>query len=337
MSKYLLIPHGDYKISVQDTGKIVLDTGFSGEVEVTGNLKVLGTTTTIESVDLSVDDNIIILNDGETANTVSLNQSGLRIDRGERLGSGGLDAYVIWDEQVNWYGPTTAEGEGPVTIESGGFWFKKGDATTVGIKTNSITTDGGGNLYLINTGTGVISVEGTNNYESNVTDPDHIPNKKYTDDAISTAFATVLLKQIGDGTNDPTTVITKDSETTGLLSNVEFNIDSVNVAKMYQDRFELYDLSIESTKIETTSSNEDLILMASGTGSVRINDTLHINYTPDIDPQDSLLDPVFPNDGAKVYIKDQAEGGTGVFFANAEQTRDELISNNRSLIYSMIF
>ena len=54
---------------------------------------------------------------------------------------------------------------------SGGWVFKNIANTLLGIKTAHIGTDGG-DLYLINSGTGVISVTGTNNYEGNVTDDD---------------------------------------------------------------------------------------------------------------------------------------------------------------------
>ena len=56
-----------------------------------------------------------------------------------------------------------------------------------GILTNSIAT-GGGDPYLINSGTGVINVSGTADYETNVTEDDDIPNKKYVDDAITTGI-----------------------------------------------------------------------------------------------------------------------------------------------------
>ena len=87
--------------------------------------------------------------------------------------------------------------------------------------------------------------------------------------------------------------------------------------------------------IETTTSNQDLILSAPGTGNVVINDTLELNSVPGID--DAVLEPDFPEDGARIYITSAGYGGTGLFSANAEQTRDELISNNRSLVYSMVF
>ena len=83
MTKYLNIHNENYKIKVQSGGRITLDTGVDvGEVVITGNLRIEGTTTTVESQNTVIKDNIIRLNDGETGNGVSLDESGLVIDRG---------------------------------------------------------------------------------------------------------------------------------------------------------------------------------------------------------------------------------------------------------------
>ncbi len=324
MSKYLRVSNGGYKITVQPGAEIVLDTGSEqGTVRVTGDLVVEGNTTTVQSENMTVKDNIIVLNSGETGAGITLDTSGIRIDRGTLP-----DGYMLFDENVSWRDPITE------TTKQGGFVFRNESGSLVGIRTNSIST-GGGDLYLINAGVGVISVEGTNNYELNVIDDDHITNKKYVDDAILAAFASTLLTQIGDGIIDPTTVKALDSETTGLPSRVEISIDNSVVANVYADRFELGDIRIIGTKIETINSNADLILSAPGTGQVRIDDTLQINSLPS--PDDPSTSPSIPTDGLKLYVANQATGGTGLFFVNAESRRDEIISNNRSLIYSMIF
>lgn len=324
MLKVLQISNGNYKVKVQSGGSITLDTGFeSGEVRITGDLIVEGNTTTVQSENMSVRDNIIILNDGETGSGITLDQSGLRIDRGSIS-----DAFILFDENVTWRDPVSA------TTINGGFVFKNEVGSLVGIQTNSIST-GGGDLYLINNGTGVISVTGTTNYELNVTDDDDITNKKYVDDAITTAFSTVLLSQIGDGTIAPTTVIVRDNETTGNPSLIEFNIDNANIANFYSNRFEFGNIRIENTTIETLSSNSDLRISAPGTGSIILEDNVVITSLPN--PNDLSLEPNFPLDGVKLYVKEPSTGGTGLYFANEQSTRDEIISNNRSLIYSMIF
>lgn len=324
MSKYLNIPNGDYKVKVQNGGSITLDTGYEeGTVYVTGNLVVQGNTTTIQSEDLTVRDNIIVVNSGETGSGITLDIAGMRFDRGVLS-----DGYFLFDENITWRDPITE------TTKTGGFVFRNQASALVGIRTNSIST-GGGDLFLINAGTGVISVEGTNNYELNVVDDDHITNKKYVDDAISTAFALSDIKQIGDGTITPTTVKAIDFETSGSASRVEIAIDNTVVANIYKNRFEFNDIRIIGTKIETLTSDTDLILSSPGTGHIRIEDTLQINSVPN--SNDGAVEPTAPLNGLKIYVSDQSTGGSGLFFVNAEQTRDEVISNNRSLVYSMIF
>ena len=61
------------------------------------------------------------------------------------------------------------------------------NAATGGAPTFTVTgTDTNVDLVFLPKGTGVLSVAGTTDYETNVTADDDIPNKKYVDDAIST-------------------------------------------------------------------------------------------------------------------------------------------------------
>lgn len=324
MSRFVNVPNGNYYIKVTNGGEIELNTGVgNGKVVVTGDLEVRGTQTIIESTDTSINDNIIILNDGETGSGISLDESGLEIDRGSLE-----NQRFVFDEDVQWLDPNTE------TLKSGGWHFKDLSGDLVGIRTGSITT-GGGDLYLINSGTGVISVTGTSSYEAQVTDDDHIPNKKYVDDYVSLVLATTFQSRIDEGTVSPTYVETHDIEETGTPSYIEFGIDNVPVAQFYDNRLEFNDLRIAGTKIEAVESNADLILSAPGTGSVRIDDQMHINATPSVD--DPASEPTAPSDGIKIYSKVEDTGNTGLYFVNSSSTRDEIISNNRSLVYSMLF
>jgi hypothetical protein len=324
MSKYVVVPEGNYKVTVQSGGTITLDTGLNvGQVRITGDLLVQGTTTTVQSTEVTIRDNILELNSGETGPGITLTEAGLRLDRGSFS-----DAFFVFNESISWTNPVTG------LLTQGAFVFKNEANSLVGIRTNSITT-GGGNLFLINQGAGVVSVTGTVDYELNVVDDDTLTNKKYVDDAIVTAFQTVLLTQIGDGVITPTTVRTLDVETTGNPSVIEFNVDATNIANFYIDRFELDKIRIQNTRIETIPTDQDLILAAPGTGVVKIEDTLLLESLPTAG--DPTVDPVFPTSGTKLYAKTEELGKTGIFFVNESQTRDELISRNRSLLYSMIF
>jgi len=75
--------NGNYDIITADAGTITLNTGFNvGTVRVTGNLVVEGDTLTVSAENLNVQDNVIILNFGETGAGITLDYSGIQIDRG---------------------------------------------------------------------------------------------------------------------------------------------------------------------------------------------------------------------------------------------------------------
>lgn len=320
MSKFLNVPNGDYQIQVQTGGLITLDTGFeTGEVRVTGNLTVIGNTTTVQSADLSITDNIIYLNANESGAGITLDRSGVSINRGSLS-----DAFFVFNENVTWRDPLTN------TNKQGGFVLSDEDNNLVGLRTSSITT-GGGDLYLISNGTGVISVTGTTDYELNVTDDDDITNKKYVDDAISTAFQTVFLPQIGDGDESLSSVAVRDKETTGTESKIVFSIDDTVVSELYRDRWELENIRLFSNVIEITEPDTDLVLKSNGVSSVTVKNPFYM------DNFSSSSDISFPATGVKLYSSDQGTGKTGIYYANYTQEKDELISKNRSLLFSMIF
>ena len=343
MSKFLQVPYGDYTVQVQPGGNIVLNTGFDqGTVTITGNLLVAGTTTTINTENMTVEDNIIVLNSGETGAGITLNESGIRIDRGALV-----DAYMVFDEDLTWTDPVT-------DTTKNGVWVLKDDTSAlVGLRTNSIST-GGGDLYLINQDQGVISVTGTNNYEEQVftyvagnlditggpnadgiQDDDIIPNAKGLVDYINGYFAGVFQDKIEEGTISKTYVETKDIEVTTDPSVVEIGVDGVVQAEFYNNRIELNDIRISGTKIETTNSNSTLTLSAPGTGTVKIQDVLEVSKMPTID--DVATEASVPESGINFYVKDRDIGGSGLFFVHEDTTRDEIISNNRALVYSMLF
>jgi hypothetical protein len=188
--------NSEYKIQCVEGGQIVLDTGRDasdniGTVLVLGNLDVRGDATVFETTNVSIQDIVLTLNDGETGNGVSgsppdLRRSGLEINRGTATSG---DARWIWDETQSWKNPDTG-------LTTTGLWISKTQIGGLnGIQTNSITTGTtGNNLYLLNNGTAVVSVTGTNNYERQVLDyssgltyidADIIPNIKSVTDKIT--------------------------------------------------------------------------------------------------------------------------------------------------------
>jgi len=90
---------------VKSTGSSSVVDGYlqAGDVVITGDLTVSGTTQTINQTNLDVSDNIIGLNRGATSNA---NDSGFIIERG----STGDNAAILWDESIDTFvfGTTTA-------------------------------------------------------------------------------------------------------------------------------------------------------------------------------------------------------------------------------------
>ena len=86
-------------LNINNTGVCTV----SGALTVTGNLTVNGTTSTVNSVNTTIADNLIELNSGISA---SSNDAGIIIERG----STGNNAAIIWDESADKFtmGTTTA-------------------------------------------------------------------------------------------------------------------------------------------------------------------------------------------------------------------------------------
>ena len=309
MSKYLNID-GNYKVSVTDNGTITLDTGSGiGNVIVTGNLIVEGETTTINTSQLTIEDRIITLNtNGASGGQISPDGgqqvSGIEINRGAS------DAYWVFDENIG------TESEGP------GAWVGRvgssgSSGQIVGIRTTSIDT-AGTDLYLINQGTGIVTVSGTSEYEKRIFEynndlvdftatpvlksdqHDTLVNAKGMVDYLDGFFVGRFQRKIEGPpeTITKTYVEVKDTEDTFFDdqfgqttlvegSFIEFAVDNNPVAEFYNNRVELQHLRFTDTTITTTSSNNDLVLSAPGVGSVKIDDTLLLTPVPHSDDDGS--------------------------------------------------
>jgi hypothetical protein len=345
MSKVVRVLNSNYKVAVQDGGTITLDTGVeNGTTIVTGDLEVRGVTTTVESNDVTIKDNIIRLNVPEDPLTApsgipaSLDyRGGVEIDRGQLV-----DARVVFDEQISW----TLGGDSG----TGTFVFEAG-TQVLPIKTTGIVA--GGTLY-VSTGAGVISVTGTTDYEEkiftydgsgnilgSIVDDDNIPNTKAVADYVDYVLANTFQSRIEE---DDTYVEALDFAETGNPSLVQIGVDNTPVAEFYADRFETGNLRFQNNTITLFSSNEDLVLDSPGTGTVKIKDVLEMSPIPWTD--DATTDPLAPAAGIKLYtlssadssgFQEQTPGNTGIYFVNSNENRDEIISKNRALLYSMLF
>jgi len=316
MSKILNVNTGNYVARVSSGNTITLDTGTqAGTVVVTGDLQINGTQTTVNSQTLDLVDNIITLNKGENGAGVTENTAGIQIDRGTAS-----DAFMVFDEQTSFNDPVTQ------TVKAGTFVFKTADNAIIGLRTNAITT-GGGDLYLINSGTGVISVSGTNDYETQITDDDDVPNKKYVDDAITTGIQTITIQSIARGDSGLNLF---DESIDGGVSNLKITIDGAEVAQFKKNTTEIEDIVFQDNTISTLTSATDLTISSSGTSFVTIDGILKM-------PVQASGTSVNPGTNIAIYGKDPAIGNSGVWYKNKDAYEDELISTNRSLLFSMLF
>jgi len=338
MARIVKVQDDSYKLSVNSGGTITLNTGNQiGTVFVTGDLTVLGNTTSIQTANIEIEDKIILLNKGEVGAGISPTnngKAGIQISRGSRP-----DVFLIFDEAKNWLDTQTG------TTRSGLFVAKNENDELMGVQTNSITTDGY-NLNLIGTGTAVVNVTGTVDYEQQVLDysapglppldPDIIPNIQAVTDYVGAYFTVNPPFKIQDSAIvDGLTVLydsfleVSDFEADGGPSNLTLTLDNVVNAAWFVDRFEVQNLKFYNATIESRLSNEDLVLRSDGTGCVGVDDHFKLYL--------QATDPGSVADGVKLYAKNEAQGGTGLFFVNSENKQDELISKRKAIVYSMIF
>jgi len=304
---------GDYKI-VTSTSTGTRLTMETPEVRITGDLTVLGATTTIQTANMSIEDNIIIINSGETSGSgISLGQAGLNIYRGPSSSP----ATMLFDDTLSYLQPNGGTGEGVFTFKVG---------SSLGAIQAHVVETSGEDLLLLGqkAPNAVVSVTGTSDYETNVTDDDDIPNKKYVD----TAVAGAAISRMTAGNTIAEVFDTSDGDP---LSQFTINVDGTQRFSVNGITTELQELQIDGTTIRPKTSNNSLFLETNGTGEVVVRDVLSI---------EGVVSPTAPSADSgriKLYSQTQAEGGSGLYFVNTSSTRDELVSKKKALLYSMLF
>jgi len=315
MSKVIRVNNGNYEVQVPSGNDIKLNTGAeAGTVTITGDLTVLGDTTTVSSENLDLKDNIITLNKGESGAGVTLNTAGIEIDRGTSVNS-----KILYDETLTYADPITA------TTKTGSWHFVDHAGATLGVRTNSIHT-GGGTLNLINSGTGIVSVAGTNDYENQVTNDDVLTNKKYVDDAIVSGIENINIGKIQRG---DTSIEVLDDAVDGGTSALKITVNNNEIAVFRQNSTEIENILFENATITTTTSASDLTLSSNGTDFIKLDGVLKM---PNQASSKSAV-----SGHILVYGKTESYGDTGVYYTNANGGTDELINTNRSILYSMLF
>ena len=321
--------NGDYRIKTNEGGTIFLDTGPNlGKVSISGTVEIAGQTLTLSSDTLNIKDNILIINYGEQQSGVSQRYSGIEVDRGTQSA-----ASIIYDEQDDTW--LIAHGGAP-----GPFNY-----TSSSLKLRTITTNSGtdnGDLILIGTGSGVVKVAGTENYEQQVTDDDDIPNKKYVDDAIVAGQAlaankisildTLIIATDRDFPESITQFETLTPYTTFGQSAASVVVDGLLTTQFYKDRTEIFGIEVRGFEISTRANvtNQNVVIRTQGSGKLQTNYALQLSVV------DQGVAPDAVSNSSVMYASDTGIGGTGIFVIN-EDSEGELTNSSRALALSMIF
>lgn len=311
MSKIVKVSESDYRLRVQNSGTITLDTGDNvGTVYVTGNLEVQGTTTTIDTANLTIEDNIILLNKGETGAGVTEVTSGLEIDRGSLP-----NAQLLWDDSID------------------KFAMSLDDTTLVGIKIKDIATDPLTNLeFDMQSGAGTLRLTNSTNYEARVVDDNDIPNKKYVNDYVyASGGSAVVDKIIYPVSSLPGA---QDTSVEAGISSVRFFVKSLGIvlqrAQVTASGLDVDNVNIFGDTIRNSTA-ADLILTS-------LND--HVYVDGYLNLEDRAVDPGATGGATRIYSNVSSStytpGDTGIYFTNNLST-DELVAKNRALLFSMLF
>ena len=366
MTTDVLRLQGDYLIQtkvnvsgVSTGGVITLDVGSqngisTGTVYVNGNLVVRGTQTTINTTDSAIKDNTITLNAGEPTTAVSgavtKGTAGIKISRG-RAGADQdqFAAFFEYNDTKSWQGTGVISNIQGIwelrTGKTGRPQYSALKLNAIRIDENSASTAGTGagqgtrlNIFGSDNPTSVISVSGTNNYASRVTDPDDIPNKAYVDNLLVSKQADAQRIVIGN-----TYVTIRDTFNDGVVSEVVAVLDGdpterltittgTVVMRLTPDIAQFAGVQFVDNQITVVENNTNLRLKATGTGQVVLE-------SPLLFQTGSEPTPGVGETG--LFVGPSGGGGTGVYFKQKDLlgnvTQDEFTSRKKALIYSIIF
>ena len=298
---------GDYTIKAGDgfdsgsgTNTITLD---SLNVSVNGNLTVGGTSTTVSTTNTTIEDNIIELNTGASANT---NNAGIIIERG----SAGDNAAIVWKEDTDSFivGTTTATAAdksssisvtagalqtGALTATTGTFsgaltsvgFTVEGNITAGSLTTNEITANGSNAaLTVASSGTGDITLDAGGDVILDVDNADLILKDAGTEfGRLSRVTADFVIKASAQDQD----LIFKGNDGGATVSALTLDM-SEDGAATFNSTVTATDItanSLTTNTITSNGSNAELSLQASGTGDVIVS-ALRVNGTT-LDSADS--------------------------------------------------
>ena len=264
---YLDIGNDRVGIRTNSPGNFALDvagdTRIQGNQTITGNLEVQGTTTTIDTANMSVEDPLLLLNSSASAGNAG-NDSGIMINR-----SSSNNAVFYWDEGNDTFKivTSTSGADSTEVIDTAFANFQMNDLTV-----NSVATDGlnitdnkisstrsNDDIRLDPAGTGAVDVSGakiTNVANSPSADTD-AANKKYVDDSIG-SLSSNSISQLDSN------VTVTDSGSNGSIT---MTADGTTQVTVNSTSVDIGNFTFSGNKITQTASNADYELDNTGTGN----------------------------------------------------------------------
>ena len=311
-------------------------------VTITGDLTVLGTSTSIKSTDTDIVDNTIVLNSGEIGPGVSAGVSGIEIDRGDGVTVGQEIAGIRFSESLSGWEVNNGLGTWtPIVIGSGFSLVTDLDPHLGGdLNVNGwdIVTETAVDINLLTGANGSMLLSTTTSGDITLSAADivSITAVSGTLDLISGSNTTLTS---GD------TVVVIAQNLLSLNSAANDIILSTDVANI---------VLTANTGVGITATTSDVTLAATAT-AVTLTAGTDITLTAandlvltatagllKIEQEITLIEQTIPilGDGIALYNKLSAgvagEGGTGLYFVNDTVT-DELVSKKKAIAYSIIF
>lgn len=376
MSRVLRIDQGGYKIITAPSSEILLDTGVSGQVRITGDLIVEGEQTKLEVSVLEVEDRIVVINRFPPGGAASQytgifpitdqygsnkKESGIEIQRG----GGASKIRFLFDENVQYTIPGTN------TIE-GMFVFRDTSNQQIGISTDYIKTQDKP-LYL-DVGTGlnsVISVKTTTpgipyhlrllqNGRDNNND---IPNVRFIKEYVRAEAGAAIIEQFfryaidEDGAikDTKTGAKAKDTLAGDQYSGIFFSVGEGSLSNRQTAGYEgkevaSFDLnglfigvrdqqnSLPHMKLYITGSIPTISTDNSNLAIAPETGVIKLRNTVHVEhlPDNQANPNPLFNNNILYSRNDQGAGGTGLYFANTV-TAGEICSAAKALVYGLIF
>lgn len=319
MSRVLKVSQSNYRLQTASGGTITLDTGTGvGTTVITGNLDVKGFTTTIESTNATVVDNIFEINTGTTGNGIGIAfdyQAGFQIDRGNYS-----PAQILFNESISHYSGVSNSNV------NGTFQLKTLDNVINGLQVATITNDGTTDLIFdMRNGNGVLRVANTTNYELRVTQDNDLVTKKWVNGYVAAQNGVASVDRIYYPTSS--TNGNEQSKIQTFSSTINFYVAGTTIATVSPVGITVGNVNLFQDTITNTSPN-NLVFTA-------VNNNVEVNGVFNLD--DQVLIPGSTSGKTKIYSSATAgPGKTGLYIANVN-TSDELVSKNRAVLLSILF